>query len=111
MKKTTGTIAKGKAFNLKSLAVYAEGSVVSRTLTENPSGTITVFAFDEGQGLSEHSAPYDAVVQVIDGKVEIGIGGKPHKLSEGDIIVMPANIPHKLRAIEKFKMLLTMIKA
>lgn len=111
MKKPTCAIEKGKAFNLKSLAVYSEASIVSRTLAENPSGTITLFAFDEGQGLSEHTAPYDAIVQVIEGKVEISIANKSHALKEGDIIVMPANVPHKLRAVEKFKMLLSMIKA
>jgi quercetin dioxygenase-like cupin family protein len=100
----------GEIFNLKGLVEYGEGAVVSRTIQDKGIGTVTVFAFDEGQGLSEHSAPFDALVQVLDGKVEITLGGEPHELKAGEAIIMPANIPHALRAITKFKMLLTMIK-
>ena len=99
-----------KAENLSSLVNYAEGSIVSRTLVDKPVGTITLFAFDKGQRLSEHSAPYDAVVQVIDGRGEVTIGGQPHTVNAGEMIIMPANVPHSVNAVEKFKMLLTMIR-
>lgn len=104
-------IAAAKAHDLASLVDYAEGSVVSRTLAENRAGTITLFAFDEGQGLSEHSAPYDAVVQVLEGEVELTIGGKPVRAQAGQLVIMPANIPHALKATTRFKMLLTMLRA
>jgi quercetin dioxygenase-like cupin family protein len=115
MKKTeieTGNskICYGKAENLAALVAYAEGSVVSRTLVDKPVGTITLFAFDKDQCLSEHSAPYDAVVQVIDGKGEVMIAGKPHTVIAGEMIIMPANVPHSVKAVQKFKMLLTMIR-
>ena len=100
----------GKAENLVGLVQYAEGSIVSRTLVDKPVGTITLFAFDKGQRLSEHSAPYDAVVQVMDGTAEVIIAGKPHKVIAGEMIIMPANIPHSVDAVAKFKMLLTMIR-
>jgi quercetin dioxygenase-like cupin family protein len=100
----------GKADNLAALVNYAEGSIVSRTLVDKPVGTITLFAFDKGQRLSEHSAPYDAVVQVIDGRGEVMIAGKPHVVNPGEMIIMPANIPHSVNAVAKFKMLLTMIR-
>lgn len=89
---------------------YADGSVVSKTLLDSPAGTITFFAFAAGQGLSEHTAPYDAVVQVLDGKAKIIIDGNPYEVAEGSLIVMPANHPHALRAEQPFKMLLTMIR-
>ena len=100
----------GKAENLAAMVQYAEGSIVSRTLVDKPVGTITLFAFDKGQRLSEHSAPYDAVVQVMDGTAEVIIAGKPHKVIAGEMIIMPANIPHSVDAVAKFKMLLTMIR-
>jgi quercetin dioxygenase-like cupin family protein len=100
----------GKAENLVGLVQYADGSIVSRTLVDKPVGTITLFAFDKGQRLSEHSAPYDAVVQVIDGTGEVMIAGKPHTVNPGEMIIMPANIPHSVNAAQKFKMLLTMIR-
>ena len=100
----------GKAENLVGLVQYAEGSIVSRTLVDKPVGTITLFAFDKGQRLSEHSAPYDAVVQVLDGQGEVMIAGKPHIVNPGEMIIMPANIPHSVDAVAKFKMLLTMIR-
>jgi len=96
---------------LKDHIKYSSGSVVSKTLRQNPAGTITLFAFDAGQGLSEHSAPFDAVVQVIDGEGHFVIGGEDHELSEGQLIIMPANVPHSVRAERKFKMLLTMLRA
>lgn len=102
---------KGNVINIKELIAYQSGSIVSRTIIDKKEGTITFFAFDKGQGLSEHTAPYDAMVQVIDGEVEITISGKAHKLKEGQMIIMPANDPHALKALTKYKMLLTMIKA
>ena len=96
---------------LKDHIEYSPGSVVSRTLKESKAGTITLFAFDAGQGLSEHSAPFDAVVHVIDGQGHFIIGGEDHNLSEGQLIIMPANVPHAVRAEQKFKMLLLMLRA
>ncbi len=96
---------------LKDYIEYSPDSVVSKTLKQNPAGTITLFAFDTGQGLSEHSAPFDAVVQVIDGEGHFIIGGEDHNLTEGQLIIMPANVPHAVRAEQKFKMLLLMLRA
>ena len=96
---------------LKELVTYEKNAVVSKTLINLKTGTITLFSFDEGQGLSEHSAPFDALVYIVDGVGEISIGGKPFKLSEGDAIIMPANKPHAVKATKKFKMLLVMIKS
>jgi quercetin dioxygenase-like cupin family protein len=96
---------------LKDYIEYSPDSVVSKTLKQNPAGTVTLFAFDSGQGLSEHSAPFDAVVQVIDGEGHFIIGGEYHNLTEGQLIIMPANVPHAIRAEEKFKMLLLMLRA
>jgi quercetin dioxygenase-like cupin family protein len=93
------------------LVNYQDGAVVSREIVKKPAGTVTVFAFDEGQGLSEHTAPFDALVQVLEGRVEITIVGQPHCLEGGELILMPANQPHALRAIQRFKMLLTMIRS
>ena len=100
-----------KPANLAKLIDYADGSVVSKTIIDKPVGTITLFAFDEGQGLSEHTAPYDAVVQVLDGRALLTIGGKQTTVSAGELIIMPANVPHSVVAEEKFKMLLIMIRA
>jgi len=96
--------------DLKSMLDYQEESIVSRVILKEKKGNITLFAFDKGQELSEHTAPFDAVVQVLDGKVKVSIDGKPNNLSAGQIIIMPANIPHALYAEEKFQMILTMIK-
>jgi quercetin dioxygenase-like cupin family protein len=96
---------------LTDLIQYQQGSVVSRTLIDKKTGTITLFAFDTNQGLSEHTAPFDAMVSIIDGKMEITIGGKANTLSHGEIIIMPANIPHGLIALEKCKMMLVMIRS
>lgn len=104
-------VALGEALNLANLAGYQDGAVVSRTVIDKPVGTITAFAFDAGEGLSEHTAPYDAFVQVLDGEAEINIDGKAHNVTAGEIIIMPANIPHSLRAVQRFKMLLVMIRA
>ena len=93
------------------LLAYQEGAIVSRTIIKKDVGTVTLFAFDKGQKLSEHTSPYDAVVQIIDGQASLTIGGKDVNVSAGDIIIMPANVPHAVAAEEKFKMLLTMIRA
>jgi len=100
----------GKSQDLASLVGYASDSVVSKTILDKPAGTITLFAFDKGQKLSEHTAPYDAVVQVVDGIAQITIDGKAVSVSAGSIIIMPANVPHAVDAVKKFKMLLTMIR-
>jgi len=96
---------------LIDLLEYQAGSVVSKTLIDKAAGTLTLFAFDQGQGLSEHTAPFDAVVYIFDGEAEITISGKAQKVKQGEIIVMPANKPHALRAVRKFKMMLVMIKS
>lgn len=101
----------GKVLDLSSMAAYQDGSVVSRTLVDRKIGTITLFSFDAGQGLSEHTSPYDAFVQILDGKAEITIEGVPRTVSAGEAIIMPANAPHSLRAVERFKMMLVMIRA
>lgn len=109
-KKTSGELNPSKTYSLNELAEYADHSVVSRTIAKNTAGTCTVFAFDSGQGLSEHSAPFDALVQIIDGQAVVTIGGEEIAVSEGEMILMPANIPHALFAKERFKMLLIMLK-
>ena len=100
-----------EARSLASLVDYQDDSVVSKEIIRKDKGTVTLFAFDKGQGLSEHTAPLDALVYIIDGKAEISIAGKAHSLKAGEVIIMPANKPHSLKAIERFKMLLVMIKA
>jgi quercetin dioxygenase-like cupin family protein len=90
---------------------YQDGAVVSREIVRKPAGNVTLFAFDEGQGLSEHTAPFDALVQVLEGGAEIMVSGKSHCLQGGDMILLPAGQPHALKAIKRFKMLLTMIRA
>ncbi len=100
-----------QAVDLAGLVEYAEGSIVSRTLVDNDSGTLTLFAFDVGQGLSEHTAPFDAVVQIVDGRAGFTIGGKNIEAEAGQVVLMPANVPHALKAQERFKMLLIMIRA
>ena len=92
------------------LIEYANDSIVSKTLLDKSVGTITLFAFDQGQKLSEHTAPYDAVVQILDGQARLPIGGEQQEISQGQIIIMPANVPHAVNAGERFKMLLTMIR-
>lgn len=101
---------KGKALGLGELVDYQEGSVVSRTLIDKPTGTVTLFSFDEGQGLSEHTAPFDAMVSIVDGEAEVSVGGRPHVVRHGEMIIMPANVPHALRAHHRFKMMLVMVR-
>jgi quercetin dioxygenase-like cupin family protein len=93
------------------LVGYQDGAVVSRQLVAKQTGTITLFAFDDGQGLSEHTAPFDALVQVLEGEVEITISGKPHLVKGGEMILLPAGQSHALKAVQRFKMLLTMIRS
>jgi quercetin dioxygenase-like cupin family protein len=100
-----------KAQRLIDLVEYAPDSIVSKAILDKPAGTITLFAFDKGQKLSEHTAPYDAVVQILDGKTRLTIGGEDVEATAGQIIIMPANVPHAVYADEKFKMLLTMVRA
>lgn len=104
-------IASGQVVNLKDSIRYAKDSIVSRTILDKKTGTLTLFAFAAGQALSEHTAPFDAIIQVLDGQAQIKIAGKVHKLSAGELIIMPANIPHAVKALKKFKMLLTMIRS
>lgn len=108
--KSGGGIAGGEAFGLAGLVAYGDGAVVSRTLAKGSGGTLTVFSFDKGQELSEHSAPFDAYVQVLDGEVLLTIGGEEVPAKTGDIVLMPADIPHAVHASERLKMLLVMLK-
>jgi len=101
----------GTALTMGDLVAYQDGSVVSKTLIDKKIGTVTLFAFDSGQGLSEHTAPYDAFVQVVDGEAEVTIEGENHVVGAGQMIIMPANKPHSLQAVKPFKMLLVMIRA
>jgi quercetin dioxygenase-like cupin family protein len=100
-----------QVLKLDTLVDYQDGSIVSRTIIGKKTGTLTLFAFWRGQALSEHTAPYDALVYIIDGEAEVSISGKPHSVKENEMIIMPANEPHALKAITNFKMLLVMIKA
>ncbi len=100
-----------KASKLVELIDYQEGSVVSRTIVEKKTGTVTLFAFDEHQGLSEHTAPFDALVYILDGEAVVIISGEAIKLKEGEAVIMPANEPHALKAVHRFKMMLTMIRS
>ena len=103
---------KGKVIDVEGLIEYQEGSVVSMEVIKKELGTVTLFAFDKGQGLSEHSAPFDAMVQIIDGEAEITLGGVPHTVKKGEMLIMPANVPHALQAVNgPYKMILTMIKS
>jgi quercetin dioxygenase-like cupin family protein len=97
--------------SLKNLVDYQQGSVVSNTLVKKEKGTVTLFAFDQGEGLSEHTAPFDALVQVVDGEADITVGKETHSMSHGEVLLLPAGIPHSVQARAKFKMLLTMIRA
>jgi quercetin dioxygenase-like cupin family protein len=101
----------GKAMELSGMVEYHTGSVVSRTIIDKPSGTLTLFAFEKGQGLSEHTAPFDAMVYILDGEAEVKISGKTLHLKQGEMVIMPANEPHALRATARFKMMLAMIKS
>lgn len=99
------------AVSAADLVAFQTGSVISRTILKKTAGTVTAFAFDAGEGLSEHTAPFDALVMDLEGEAEISIGGEPHRLTAGDIIKLPAGVPHAVRALTPFKMLLIMIKA
>ncbi|MBE0672262.1 MAG: cupin domain-containing protein [Anaerolineales bacterium] len=105
------TAPHSQILKLSEMAAYQEGSVVSRQITKSDGGNVTLFAFDTNQGLSEHTAPFDALVNILEGEAEVTISGKPFQLKAGDAIIMPANEPHALKAVQKFKMLLTMIRA
>jgi quercetin dioxygenase-like cupin family protein len=102
---------KGIALALGDMVDYQDGSVVSRTLIDKPTGTVTLFSFDEGQGLSEHTTPFDAMVNVLDGEAEVTIAGEPHTVGAGEMIIMPADRPHALRANQRFKMLLVLVRS
>ena len=101
----------GEVVKAGGLVNYQAGSIVSREIIKKPTGNVTVFAFDEGQGLSEHTAPFDALVQIVEGETEIMISGRPHRLQGGEMILLPANQPHALKALKRFKMILTMIRS
>ena len=101
----------GKALKIDALAGYQKGSIVSRTLIDKKTATVTLFSFDKGQGLSEHTAPFNAMVQVMDGEAEVTIAGESQTVKKGEMIIMPAGIPHSLRAVKRFKMILIMIRA
>ena len=111
MKQDTAEKLIAHQASTNDLLDYQEGSVVSRTIIDKKTGTVTLFAFDEGQGLSEHTAPFDALVHLIDGEAEITISGKPLRLKKGEMVIMPAGDPHALKAVKKFKMILIMIKS
>jgi quercetin dioxygenase-like cupin family protein len=101
----------GQVVAMVNLVEYQPGSIVSRTIIDKPAGTLTLFAFENGQGLSEHTAPFDAMVYVIDGAAEVTIAGKSHTVKQGEMVIMPANQPHALKAPQRFKMMLVMIKS
>ena len=111
MQDTKRKVLEAEAAKVADLVSYQEGSIVSREILKKPTGTVTVFAFDEGQGLSEHTAPFDALVQVLEGEVEITIAGKLHRVQGGEMILMPAQQPHALKALQRSKMILTMIRS
>ena len=102
---------KAKPLNVENLIDYQENSVVSREIIRKETGTVTIFAFDKGEGLSEHTAPFDAMVQVVDGIAEIIISGNKNVVKSGEMIIMPGNVLHALNAVERFKMVLTMIRS
>ena len=99
------------AFKMTNLVTYQDGAVVSKEIIRKPTGTVTLFAFDRDQGLSEHTAPFDALVCILDGEAEILISGEPHRLRAGEMIIMPGGKPHALRAVQRFKMMLVMVKS
>jgi len=110
-RKEQPSFTSGEVIKLADIVSYQEGAIVSREIVSKNAGTVTVFAFDTGQGLSEHTAPFDALVYLLDGEAQVSISGKPMQLKSGDMIIMPANKPHALKAITRFKMVLTMIRA
>ena len=100
-----------KTSNMKDLVTYQDGAVVSKEIIQKPTGTVTLFAFDRDQGLSEHTAPFDALVCILDGEAEIVISGEPHQLRAGEMIIMPGGKPHALKAVRRFKMMLVMVRS
>jgi quercetin dioxygenase-like cupin family protein len=110
-KRTDAESLRGTVARLTDLVGYQDSSVVSRQIVSGSAGTVTMFAFDQGEGLSEHTTPFDAMVQVIDGEAQINIAGKPLRVKEGELVIMPANEPHAVKATTRFKMLLTMIRS
>ena len=110
-KQTGAEKLSGKVMILAALVDYQDGAVVSKEIINKNAGTVTLFSFDEGQGLSEHTAPFDALVYILDGQVDITISGKTLHLKEGEMVIMPANKPHALKAVTRFKMILTMIRS
>jgi len=110
MAKESRAELQGKVLQLADLVSYQDGTVASRMIINKPSGSITLFSFDEDEGLSEHTAPYDAVVTILDGECEVWVAGDTHQMKEGDTIIFPANVPHALSAVTRFKMSLTMIR-
>ena len=106
-----GEMPVAEGVRLTDLVNYQEGSVVSRTIVKRATGTVTLFAFDDGQGLSEHTAAFDAVAHLLEGEAEIMVSGKPLRVTAGEVVLMPANQPHSLKALSRFKMLLTMIRS
>jgi quercetin dioxygenase-like cupin family protein len=112
--KTSGTpngLTPGQKGSVASLVTYQPGSVVSRTIISSRAGTVTLFAFDEGEGLSEHTAPYDALLHLLEGEAEVTVSAKKSLLEPGEVIILPAGKPHAVRALKRFKMLLTMIRS
>jgi quercetin dioxygenase-like cupin family protein len=109
-KKSGTSELEARPLEVAGIAEYQEGAVVSREVVRGRNGNVTFFAFDRGQRLSEHTAPFDALVIVVDGRAEISVGGKAHRVDAGNMILMPADVPHALKALTKFKMLLVMIK-
>ena len=105
------TAEKSQVMNMAEMVSYQDGAVVSRQITKADAGNVTLFAFDKDQGLSEHTAPFDALVHILEGEAQVIISGKSFELKTGDAIIMPANEPHALKAVERYKMLLTMIRA
>jgi quercetin dioxygenase-like cupin family protein len=101
----------GQVMEMAGMVEYQPGSVVSRTVIDKPAGTLTLFSFAEGQGLSEHTAPFDALVYVLDGEVEVTIAGRPQRVRQGEMVIMPAGQPHALKAVSRFKMLLVMVRS
>jgi quercetin dioxygenase-like cupin family protein len=104
-------MSEPEASRVVDMIAYQDGAVVSRVLVKRPTGNVTLFAFDAGQELSEHTAPFDALVHVLDGTAEVSIDGRPYRLAAGDALVMPANRPHAVKAVARFKMMLTMIRS
>ncbi len=109
--KESGASLKGRKLAAAAMVEYQDGAVVSREVVGGEKGSVTAFAFDKGQGLSEHTAPFDATVLVLDGEAEVRIAGEPLHLARGEMVIMPADVPHSLHAVERFKMLLIMIRA